>query len=79
MATLNSPYMRVEEQAKPHKGKKYYQVLNQKSGAILALVFWYPSWRRYCWTQYTDGIVWSGDCSAAMGQFCEDLTAEAKG
>ena len=54
-------YIRFELSDTKHAGKPVYDVVNKKSGAPLAMMFWYTRWRRWCAT-FKEDTVWSADC-----------------
>lgn len=46
MIDIGSKYIHSEEIDKAY-GKPVYAIINKSSGAPIAQIGWYPSWRRY--------------------------------
>jgi len=62
-----------------HEGRPVFDVISRRQRIVLAKVFWYRPWKRFCWCANENGgndIVWSDDCSDAIGAFCRELNVE---
>lgn len=80
MSGLNSPYMQaIRRPDDTHEGRPVFDVISRRQRIVLAKVFWYRPWKRFCWCANENGgndIVWSDDCSDAIGAFCRELNVE---
>jgi hypothetical protein len=73
---IDSSFIRAEKLREPLNAHAQWYVRNRKSDAILGIVFWYPAWRQFCFTQYESGVVWSHDCLRSVADFCLYRTKE---
>jgi hypothetical protein len=58
-------------------GKQLYNVFNRKNKSLLATVFYYPPWKKYCFTQSDQGIVFDSICLKEIIIFMEFLNLNA--
>ena len=58
-------------------GYPAYSIRNNKSGAELGQIGWYPAWRQYA-AHFEDNTVWSQDCLADVRAFIQEKNAENK-
>ncbi len=72
---INSKFLRVELTPEIVHAKAVVNILNARSGSELAKVFWYGPWKRFCWMQAAQNVVFSDDCSDAIGKFCREMNA----
>ena len=57
-----------------HNGKPMWECRNNKdSGIKLGIVFWYPTWKQYCFTQDGPNVVFSADCLTDIAHFMGQL------
>jgi hypothetical protein len=57
----------------PFDGKPLWYCRNIKSEDELGKVFWYAPWKRYCFTQSKENIVFSADCLTDIAHFMGQL------
>lgn len=58
--------------------KPLYEIINNKSGDKLGNLFYYPSWRQYCFTQSAEGVVFNNDCLVNIIESINLLNDEIK-
>lgn len=50
MSRLNSPYMQaIRRPDDTHEGRPVFDVISRRQRIVLAKVFWYRPWKRFCW------------------------------
>ena len=54
-------FFAVRQTEDVYAGKLLYTVFSNKSGAELAVIFWYPQWKQWVF-RADDDSVWSADC-----------------
>ena len=79
--TLKAEYKFIEfkETNLKQAARPVLHCLNRKSGDCLGMVFWYPAWRQWCFTQAAETIVFSRDCLLDVTDFLRQLNASKYG
>ena len=49
-----------------------YHVRNRKSGSLLGMIEWYPSWRQWVFVTESSAL-WSWDCLRDISEFMRQL------
>ena len=76
---LESPFMEaVRRSDETHDGQPVFDVINRREKSVLAVVFWYRPWARFCCRANSDQVVFSDDCLDALSAFCRALTKAAR-
>ena len=57
-----------------HCKKPMYSIVNNKSENVLGKLFYYPAWRQYCFTQYSQNCVFNNSCLRDILDFMENET-----
>ena len=68
-------YIFFEEDRK-FDNKPLYICRNNKSKSELAMIFYYATWKQYCFTQSGSDIVLSQDCLLDIADFLKQLNGE---
>lgn len=55
-------YISFKRQTENFSGKPMFECINNKSGKVLANIFWYSQWKQYCFTQTSENIVFDKTC-----------------
>lgn len=55
-----------------------HSVRNNKSGALLGIIFYYTVWREFVFTQVEPNVIWSHGCLSDVRGYIEKLNDERK-
>ncbi len=61
------------EQIEDYYKKARWSCRNNRSGDEVGSVFWYEPWRRYCFSQADEGILFDTGCLQDIINFMEQL------
>lgn len=79
MADLKTKYKFIEMVSADEFNKKpMYEIKNIKRKDKLGVIFYYPPWKQYTFTQYNENILFSHDCLTDIADFIKQLNAELK-
>lgn len=53
--------------------KPQYAIKNNKSGSRLGLIFYYPQWRQYVFTQFAQEVIFNKECLSNIIDFIENI------
>ena len=53
--------------------KKVWECRNNKTDAILSKIFYYKTWKQYCFTQWEQGTVFNDGCLSDTIDFIKQL------
>jgi hypothetical protein len=66
-------YITIQE-IEPFHNKPRYEIRNNKSEQRLGLIFYYPRWRQYVFTQFASEVIFNKGCLTDIIDFIENHT-----
>jgi len=70
MKTENK-YIKIKE-VKSSDKTKWFDIVNQKGNYVIGEIYWYPSWRQYCFFPYED-MVFNDTCLELVLDFLKEI------
>lgn len=75
-ATTKYKHIHFIETSELCDNKTVWDCKNNKSQDILAKIFYYTPWKQYCFTQYSQNVVFNDGCLTDIVDFLKQLNGE---
>jgi hypothetical protein len=74
MAEMKYKFIHVKiDDEEEHAGRPIYYVHNNRSGDMLAMIFWYVPWRKWA-ARFVPDTVWTPDCLADVNKAVAEIS-----
>lgn len=67
-------HITILETKEPYENKPVFDILNNKCGFSLGILYYYKPWKKYAFTQSGDGVVFDNGCLRDIVDFLETET-----
>ena len=63
---------------KLHEGKPFYMITSNRKGSELGLIFYYPPWKQYVFSQSQENILFNNGCLHDIIDYIENVIPKKK-
>ena len=71
-------YIHFKQSTENFNGKPMYDCVNNRNKSTLARIFWFKTWKEYCFTQYEKDVIFNDGCLSDVIDFIKWLKGEIK-